>query len=189
MLPPWIVEQVRRESALIKGAPLSFLIVCAISLTISWLFADYIYGFRLRAKDDLIASYREKLGIDAPTKSPYSSMRNAQIKQVAAGIVRELKHDWDLESSTVPTIENEAKMREWRNRVDAHYADLLSRYDSKYKTEALMLHDEMYSRLGNRAPQLLNQESRHFIIHPTNGIGLDMVADGLEILTKNLPPN
>jgi len=55
---------------MIAGAPLSFALVCLLGLVLIYFILDrYVYHERLAAKDDLIRTYREKLGLPATGES------------------------------------------------------------------------------------------------------------------------
>src|SRR5689334_12156137 len=63
MSPTWILDQLVKEWAVIKQAPLSFLIAFFLSNVLLYLFHRWIYREQFKHKDDLIASYREKLAL------------------------------------------------------------------------------------------------------------------------------
>ena len=58
---PWLVDQLAKEWAVIKQAPLSFVIVFALSLISAFLVMKYFYSESLQHKYELIASLRENL--------------------------------------------------------------------------------------------------------------------------------
>ena len=73
---------------------------------------------------------------------------------------------------------------------DSHTADLIhsstalnSEYDAKFKVRAIVLRDEMLARVKHPNPQ---SHALHMYEHPTNPIGMGMVADDLELLARNL---
>jgi hypothetical protein len=73
---------------------------------------------------------------------------------------------------------------------DAHTGDIIaastsmnSEYDAKFKVRAIVLRDELLTRVKHPDPQ----SSTHRIYeHPTNPIGMGMVADDLERMARLL---
>ncbi|MGD1101957.1 MAG: hypothetical protein ABSA59_07805 [Terriglobia bacterium] len=60
----WLLNHVERQYSVIQGAPLIFLFTWFLGLiAIWWILEKYVYASRLAAKDDLIRSYKEKLGL------------------------------------------------------------------------------------------------------------------------------
>jgi hypothetical protein len=73
---------------------------------------------------------------------------------------------------------------------DAHTGDLIqsstainNEYDSKFKVKAIVLRDELLTRVQHPDPKA---HSHHMYEHPTNPIGKGMVADDLERLARLL---
>src|SRR5882672_7293992 len=62
----WLIDQLAKEWAVIKQAPLSFVIILILSLTLAFLFMKYLFGESLRNKNELIASLRGKLELYLP---------------------------------------------------------------------------------------------------------------------------
>lgn len=65
----WLIEQLLKEWAVIKQAPLSFLIMLVLCLLLAYLLLKYIYGERLEHKDDIIESLNAKLGLKPSDES------------------------------------------------------------------------------------------------------------------------
>ena len=82
---------------------------------------------------------------------------------------------------------NEAQQKQlW----DSHTADLIqssttlnNAYDKNFKVRAIVLRDEMLARITHPNPQ---SHALHMYEHPTNSLGMGMVADDLELLARNL---
>lgn len=64
---------------------------------------------------------------------------------------------------------------------------LMHFYNSNFKIDAIMLRDEMVSRLSNEVLESRESFSFHMYEHPTNPLGLERVIDDLEYLAKCLP--
>ncbi len=56
-------------------------------------------------------------------------------------------------------------------------------YDGKFKSDAVLLRDELLSRL----PKDANKDRNYLYEHPGNTIGLQKIIDDLEMLAKRLP--
>ena len=60
----WIVSQLQKEWHVVQGAPIIFGFTWLLGLLLIWWTLDkYVYRSRLELKDDLIRSYKEKLGL------------------------------------------------------------------------------------------------------------------------------
>lgn len=70
---------------------------------------------------------------------------------------------------------------ETHNTITSPSVDL--EYEEKFKSDAIILRDELISRL----PKNTKKDRNFMYEHPTNMIGLQKIIDDLEILTKSLP--
>jgi len=61
--------------------------------------------------------------------------------------------------------------------------ELNNEYDAKFKVKAIVLRDEMLTRVQHPDPQA---HARRMYEHPTSAIGMRMVADDLELLARGL---
>jgi hypothetical protein len=59
----WFVERLAEEKDVIKGAPLSFVLVVVVVTAILAVVFYWVYGERLAAKDDMIKNYADRLGL------------------------------------------------------------------------------------------------------------------------------
>ena len=64
---------------------------------------------------------------------------------------------------------------------------LISYYNTNFKIDAIMLRDEMVSRLPNDILEKRERSSSHMYEHPTNPLVLESVVDDLEYLAKSIP--
>jgi hypothetical protein len=66
---PWPLEQLLKEWDVIKQAPLSFFIVLALCMMLAYFFMRYMYKEALSQKDDVIGTYKERLGLEPKDKA------------------------------------------------------------------------------------------------------------------------
>ena len=75
---------------------------------------------------------------------------------------------------------------EWIRESDTAHDSLMRRYKEKYWADAILLRNELYRRL----PKNLQQPQLSGLYqYPTNLLGVEAVADNLELLAKSLPDN
>jgi hypothetical protein len=187
----------------ILSAPLVFVICIVIGFLIGkWYFSGRIDTMKIwiQQKDDLLDEYRQRLKmipIDE-TGSKYTRMTHDELKRAGlelAGKVRELIVEDQRKSHTLSMAQRaqmmNAKSQEERNQAWEKFTNqLMSRsyetrdkYDKRFKVDAILLRDEMLSRLPESAK---NKSAYSLYEHPTNPIGMGMVADDLERLAKSL---
>ncbi len=61
---PWGLDYIQKEWSVIKKIPITIVIIIGITFSINY----WIFKERLTAKDDLIVSYKEKLGLQSEDK-------------------------------------------------------------------------------------------------------------------------
>jgi len=72
----------------------------------------------------------------------------------------------------------------WIKESDAAHDSLMREYKEKYWADAILLRNELYRRL----PAKLRQPQLSGIYqYPTNLLGIEAIADNLELLAKSLP--
>ena len=64
--------------------------------------------------------------------------------------------------------------------------DLMSEYNDNFKIEAILIRDEILSRLSKKLKSGRDKHLFSSYERPTNPIGLEMVVDDLEKITKIL---
>jgi hypothetical protein len=200
-----LTEFLQREWTTITGAPFTFvlaaILVCGLAYTASrWRHSGIIdlLRERLAAKDQQISEYRERLHLVPADGGALSKQSHGELQTEALKFVASLR-DWlaarrkqDSErqhqqwvAMTRATDESQKKAL-W----DAHTGDLIStgtslnsEYDAKFKVKAIVLRDELLSRVKHPDPK---SHASHMYDHPTNPIGMGMVADDLERLARVL---
>ncbi len=135
----------------------------------------------------------------APDKTIYSNTSNKELKQKALRLVknirelvdsynkkgRELMSEYDKKNKPEIKIDERKAMREqWLKESDAVHDSAMRSYKENYWAEAILLRNELYRRL----PKKLNQKDLAPIYqNPTNVLGLQLIADHLELIAKSLP--
>jgi hypothetical protein len=129
----------------------------------------------------------------------YSNTSNKELKQKAFALVksirtlvdsynkkdRELMTEYDKKNrKEIPIDERKATRGQWIRESDAVHDSTMRYYRDHYWSEAILLVDELYRRV----PKRLRQTNVLPIYqHPTNVLGLETIANHLELLSKSLP--
>ena len=135
----------------------------------------------------------------APDKTVYSNTSNMELKKRALGLVknirelvdsynkkdRELMAEYDKKNKPEIRIDERKAMREqWLKESDAVHDSSMRYYRDNYWADAILLRNELYRRL----PKKLNQTNLSPIYqNPTNVLGVQVIADHLELISKSLP--
>ena len=135
----------------------------------------------------------------APDMTVYSNTSNKELKQKALRLVknirelvdsynkkdRELMAEYDKKSKPEIRIDERRVMRQqWIKESDAVHDSAMRSYKENYWADAILLRNELYRRL----PKKLNQTDLSPIYqNPTNVLGVQVIADHLELIAKSLP--
>ena len=98
---------------------------------------------------------------------------------------RELMAEYDKKNKTEIRIDERKAMREqWLKESDAVHDSAMRSYKENYWADAILLRNELYRRL----PKKLTQTDLSPIYqNPTNVLGVQVIADHLELISKSLP--
>jgi hypothetical protein len=132
-------------------------------------------------------------------KSVYSQISNKELKQRTLRLVknirdmvesynqkdRELMADYDKKNRPeYRTDERKAIREQWMRQSDSVHDATMRRYKETYWADAILLLDELYRRV----PQRMRQKNILPIYqHPTNVLGMETIANHLELMAKALP--
>jgi hypothetical protein len=135
----------------------------------------------------------------APDRTIYSNTSNKELKQKALGLVKKIRDlvdsynkkdralmaEYDKNNKPEIRIDERKAMREqWLKESDAVHDSSIRYYRDNYWSDAILLRDEIYRRL----PRRLHQTNLSPIYqHPTNVLGIQVIADNLELISKSLP--
>ena len=135
----------------------------------------------------------------APDKTIYSNTSNKELKQKALLVVksirelvnsyntkdRELRAEYAKKDKPKLSVEERKAMRDqWLQESDAVHDAAMRSYKENYWAETILLRNELYRRL----PKEQNQKNLAPIYqNPTNVLGIQVIADHLELIAKSLP--
>ena len=136
-----------------------------------------------------------------PERTVYSNLSKKELKARASQLVknvRELvyahkKRDGEIltafdkrDRADMPISERKRIRDQWIKESDAGHDSFMRQYKEKYWADAILLRNELYRRL----PKSLRQPQLSGIYqYPTNVLGVEAIADNLELLAKSLPDN
>ena len=135
----------------------------------------------------------------APDNTIYSNTSNKELKHKALALVksirglvdsynkkeREVMAEYDKKNRPEIRIDERKAMRDqWLKESDAVHDSAMRSYKENYWADAILLRNELYRRL----PKKLNQTNLSPIYqNPTNVLGVQVIADHLELISKSLP--
>jgi len=140
------------------------------------------------------------LSVGATTeRTVYTSISNKELKPRVMRLVKDIrelvyahkKQDSELlaavdKKDRADATKNERKKirEDWITESNAAHDSFMRQYKEKYWADAILLKNELYRRL----PKNLQQPQLSGIYqYPTNLLGVEAVADNLELLAKSLP--
>jgi hypothetical protein len=106
----WLLEQLAKEWAVVKNAPISFAIIVILSLAFGYILVRYIYKERLESKDEMLDYYREKLGLSLGGIGPNLDVADNTITpthsvhHVSAGLIKNITVPAGFKSGTIYLI-------------------------------------------------------------------------------------
>jgi hypothetical protein len=96
----------------------------------------------------------------------------------------QLRSRCDRELAAAPTKDASASIRKkCLEESDLALARLISQYEQQYKAEVILLREQLIKRVSGSA----SPKEALMFWYPTNTLGLEQVASGLELLAKQLP--
>lgn len=200
-----LLEYIQKEWSTVSNAPVVFLIVSALVAGLAYAASRWKHGAiiellreRIVAKDEQLDGYREKLHLVPAHGSEFSRLSHAELQKVALSFVSGLR-EWLGERNSQDSQRHHQQWLSMTNATDevqrkqlwdAQTTDSLrsstklsNEYDAKYKVKAMVLRDELLTRVQHPEP---TNHRHHNYEHPTNPIGMGMVADDLERLARLL---
>ena len=134
-----------------------------------------------------------------PERTIYATTPNKELKARASRLVKDIRElvyahqnkDRDLlvlfdkKSRPETKIDERKRLKEqWIRESDSAHDSFMREYKARYWADAILLRNELYLRL----PKNLRQPQMSTIYqYPTNLLGVEAVADNLELLAKSLP--
>lgn len=134
-----------------------------------------------------------------PERTVYSNISSKELKARVMPLVKnirgmvysykkqdsELLIQFDKKDSVDATKDERKRVREqWIRDSDKAHDYFMREYKEKYWADAILLRNELYRRL----PKNLQQPQLSGLYqYPTNLLGVEAIADNLELLAKSLP--
>jgi hypothetical protein len=134
-----------------------------------------------------------------PDKTIYSKTSNKELKEKTLRLVKNIRDlvdsynkkdralmaEYDKNNKPEIRIDERKAMRDqWLKESDAVHDSSMRTYRDNYWADAILLRNELYRRL----PKKLNQTNLAPIYqNPTNVLGIQVIADHLELISKSLP--
>lgn len=204
-----LISHLQKEWSILSSAPFTFVITLILGGLVAFFALNWAYEARFKllqdrllAKDDQLGEYRERLHLTPALGSGFSRLTHKELKQKALELVQQIrtflvKHeaedrkvsDSKWQQMVMAKTEEEKKRlwNEYTNISIQFSLRLNSEYGQRFKVDAILLRDEILSRLPKDSKKDSKDEHAFRMYeHPTNPIGMNMVADDLERLAKGL---
>lgn len=207
------IELLDKEWSVVSQAPFAFALLAASVFALAYLAARWKYSSvveqirasnetlkeRLHLKTEQAEQYKDRAikydqKVWAVVESDTSSLSQKTLNLVA--LIREFierhrrqddslhQHEW---SEMTRATNEEEKNRLWHKFTSGSSqlsTERNAEYERRFKVDALMLRDELRSRLKDYKP---DGRVDHMYEHPTNYFGFNDVAADLERMAKSLP--
>lgn len=201
-----IMTMLQKEWSTISQAPLTFLLLTSAAFSLAYYFSKWRYAGvteslreqiatlnqRLISKTEQSEGYKERaLKFDELSSKvvEYSAeeLRNKTLGFVARlrAFIERRKNRLYEDARRSPAATEEERDREWARSAAAliqESNDTTAEWDREFKVDAMLLRDELRSRLGVTDGASNNRVYEY----PTNFFGYDEVACDLESLAKRL---
>jgi hypothetical protein len=134
-----------------------------------------------------------------PDKTLYSKTSNKELKEKTLGLVkniralvdsynkkdRALMAEYDKKNQPeIRTDERKAMRDQWLKESDAIHDSAMRSYKENYSADAILLRNELYRRLRKKPNQ---KDLAPIYQNPTNLLGIQVIANNLELISKSLP--
>src|SRR5215813_8896383 len=145
----------------------------------------------------------------APDKTVYSNTSNKELKEKALRLVKTIRElvdsynkkdralmaEYDKKDKPEIRIDERKAMREqWLKESDTVHESAMRYYRDNYWVDAILLRNELYRRLQglSKEPKQSTQKPNQTNLapiyqNPTNLLGIQVIADNLELIAKSLP--
>lgn len=137
----------------------------------------------------------------APQQTTYSKTANKELKTRVLLLVKDIrtlayayqKRDRELLAAfdqknrrEISIDERKAMRQQWIRESDGVHDSFMREYKEKYWADAILLRNELYRRLPKKLQQ---PQIAAMYQYPTNILGIEAIADNLELLSKSLADN
>lgn len=150
-----LIEHIQKEWAVLKGAPISFVVLAVLCLLAGIGIGSWHYGERLEEQAGQISRYRIALGIDKGGPNALAELNNTELQAKALGIaskVRDMCFSFQKRSDQLgpPTADKKAA----KERFDKGLAlmnEVGQEFDHDLKSDFLNVNNELLRRLDRKA--------------------------------------
>ena len=207
-----LLNTVKAEWTVLSGAPWAFAVTFVAAFAAAFVACKWAYGSlleankerleglkkRLVAKDDQLNDYRERLHLVPANGSEYSKLTHKELQGVVLKLVSNIRAWFAQSESEIRRIadqqwhamarakSDEEKHRFWEAHAGTHTEGLyklMLEFDQKVKINAILLRDELQSRLP--AEEKSAAANRRYE-HPVNTFCIQEIAHDLERKAKSL---
>ena len=203
---------IQKEWAVLSSAPLTFFVTAVLTFGLAFIIARWYFSRtinemraaaetlnqRLLLKAEQMETYKERAlkydeKVNQIVTSGNDNLKDRVLTLVAN--IRELLNRYQHQNQSIHESEwsemtqakdESEKQKLWNKFTSAQMRvsnDLNAEYDRRFKVDTILLRDELRSRLPDYKPE---REDRFLYEHPTNPIGMGMIADDLEKMAKLL---
>jgi len=199
------IEYLQKEWLTVSAAPFTFFILSILVAGLAYAASRWMHGAiiellreRIVAKDEQLDGYRERLHLVPAHGSEFSRLSHAELQKEALKFVSNLR-EW---LGTRKSQDSERNHQNWLATINAtdevqrqqlwdaqttesmrSSTTLNNEYDVKFKVKAIVLRDELLTRVQHPEPSI---HAYRRYEHPTNPITMGMVADDLERMARLL---
>ena len=200
------LEFIQKNWNVVKDAPLIFSVLMLLAFSLVFVVLKWYYDGllqtlkeRIAAKDDQINEYRQRLHLVSAIGTRYSSLTDAELQREALRVTDQVRQFLDSAKREENQVfmSNQMQMTQEKSKEEL-IQDVLrggnaamqitlkatSEYDSRFKTDTILLRDELLSRLPK---EMKSQRVYNRYEHPVNRLAIEDIASDLEILAKSLP--
>jgi len=200
-----LIDYLQKEWGTVSGAPVTFIIASILVAGLAYAASRWKHNAiiellreRIVAKDEQLDGYREKLHLVPAHGSEFSRLSHAELQKEALRFVSGLREwlaarrnqDSERQHQQWLVMKNAKDEVQRKQLWDAQTTDSVrssmtfnNEYDAKFKVKAMVLRDELLTRVQHPEP---SHHAHHMYEHPTNPIGMGMVADDLERMARLL---
>jgi len=143
---------------------------------------------QLVSKDKQLADYRSRALVIKASQTGLSTLSNKGLRERAMQLVDGVKSliaKYQMEETKI-TYEDRSNMDKYMQEYASLSTELMNAYNQQYKVPAIVLRDELLSRLSSVKVKRDPSADASYE-YPTNPLGVAMVADDLEKLARILP--
>jgi hypothetical protein len=183
-----MLEKIRQEWQMIRGAPWSLATLTGLICLVLWMVFHWMYSERLLEQEKMIEVYKQKLEMAPYQKSRYAAMNNTELKDAALALAKRIR-DWaayrtDLQGKLLAEFARSAVAQHkgpTDQRVigmdldtDKRWKDsqkLWNQWDQDFGQEPTVILSEMYGRLPVGFPKYASQFNRWEIEQELDRVG------------------